>query len=151
MHYALLPYVLSTSFLTHPKPLNKLFQSRRVPLSPKQKMRLSPFFRHCETVQISHFSPIIFLVFCNRRMFKKSQRVPPFTFFGTMRLTGDFKKNSKENSEKIFPQFLVFLRAFVVSSCRKSGSRVLLSLRYGADLGRSRLVPSGLTFQISFF
>ena len=32
------------------------------------------------------------------------------------------------------------MRAFVVSSCRKSGFRVFLSLRYGADLGRSRLV-----------
>ena len=39
---------------------------------------------------------------------------------------------------KKFKKF--FLRAFVVSSCRKSGFRVFLSLRYGADLGPSRLV-----------
>ena len=39
-----------------------------------------------------------------------------------------------------FPSIFSFLRAFVVSSRRKSGFRVLLSLRYGADLGRSRLV-----------
>ena len=32
------------------------------------------------------------------------------------------------------------MRAFVVSSCRKSGFRVFLSLRYGADFRRSRLV-----------
>ena len=56
-----------------------------------------------------------------------------------MRLTGNFEKNSKKNSEFFFSIFS-FLRAFVVSSCRKSGFRVFLSLRYGADLGRSRLV-----------
>ena len=36
VHYALLPYVLSTSFSTHPKPLTwdkRLFQSSRVTLS----------------------------------------------------------------------------------------------------------------------
>ena len=52
-----------------------------------------------------------------------------------MRLTGNFKKNSKN-----FFSIFSFLRAFVVSSCRKSGFRVFLSFRYGADLGRSRLV-----------
>ena len=73
-------------------------------------------------------------------MFEKSQR-HSFTFFGTMRLTGNFKKFSKKNSEFFF-SFFSFLRAFVVSSCRKNGFRfrVFLSLRYGADLGRSRLV-----------
>ena len=73
-------------------------------------------------------------------MFEKSQR-HSFTFFGTMRLTGNFKKFSKKNSDFFFSIFS-FLRAFVVSSCRKNGFRfrVFLSLRYGADLGRSRLV-----------
>ena len=74
-------------------------------------------------------------------MSQKSQSVPPFTFFGTMRLTGNFIKISKKKSDFSFSIFS-FLRAFVVSSCRKSGFRfrVLLSFRYGADLGRSRLV-----------
>ena len=65
----------------------------------------------------------------------------PFTFFGTMRLTGDFKKIRKNE----------FLRAFVVSSCRKSGFRVLLSLRYGADLGRSRLIAPLTAFKMRLF
>ena len=56
-----------------------------------------------------------------------------------MRLTGNFEKISKKNSEFFFSIFS-FLRAFVVSSCRKSGFRVFLRLRYGADLGRYRLV-----------
>ena len=74
---------------------------------------------------------------CNRYfaiewMFKKSQRVPPFTVFGNMRLTGDFKTNFEKNL--IFSIFS-FLRAFLVSSCRKSGFRVLLSLRIWSRLG----------------
>ena len=40
-------------------------------------------------------------------MFKKSQSVPPFTFFGTKRLTGNFKKIPKK-IRKFFSQFLVF-------------------------------------------
>ena len=73
-------------------------------------------------------------------MFKKSQRVPPFTFFNPMRLTGDLFKRIRKKFGKMFSSIFSFLRAFVVSSCRKSGFRVLLSLRYGADLGRSLLV-----------
>ena len=84
-------------------------------------------------------------------MFKKSRSVPPFTFFGTMRLTGNFKKISKKISE-IFFSIFSFLRAFVVSSCRKSCFRfqVLLSLRYGADLDRSRLVSCKNTKLFNF-
>ena len=59
---------------------------------------------------------------------------PPFTFFGTMRLTGNFEKNFKRKIRKFFSSIFIFLRAFVVSSCRKSGFRVFLSLRYGAGL-----------------
>ena len=108
---------LSTSFSTHPKhqthPLawdKKPFQSRRVPLLT---------FRHDETVQISIFfrnffiapkgPPINFLYFATEWMFKKSQRVPPFTFFGTMRLTGDFKKKFKKiYFSSIFSWVLLF-------------------------------------------
>ena len=61
-------------------------------------------------------------------MFKKSQSVPILHFSALCDLPETF--------EKIFS----FLRAFVVSRCRKSGFRfrVFLSLRYGADLGRSK-------------
>ena len=51
-----------------------------------------------------------------------SQRVPPFTFFGTMRL---FLK------EIFFQKFMFF---------SKKNFLRFLSLRYGADFGRSRLV-----------
>ena len=39
--------------------------------------------------------PLHFFLFAKEWMFKKSQRAP-FTFFGTMRLTGDFKKIRKK-------------------------------------------------------
>ena len=57
-----------------------------------------------------------------------------------MRLTGNFEKKLQKKFGNFFSHILFFLRAFVVSSCRKSGFRVFLSLRYGADLGGSRLV-----------
>ena len=73
-------------------------------------------------------------------MFKKSQSVPLLHFSELCDLP-ETSKNFEKKSENFFSIFS-FLRAFVVSSCRKSGFRfrVFLSLRYGADLGRSRLV-----------
>ena len=64
---------------------------------------------------------------------------PPLLHFSAL---CDLPETSKKNSKKfeIFFSIFSFLRAFVVSSCRKSGFRVFLSLRYGADLGRYRLV-----------
>ena len=44
--------------------------------------------------------PFIFSYFAKQWMFKNSQR-PPFTFFGTMRLTGDQKKSKKKHFKKI--------------------------------------------------
>ena len=55
------------------------------------------------------------------------------------------RKKKFKKIRKFFFSIFSFLRAFVVSSCRKSGFRVFLSLRYDADLGRSRLVPSRLS------
>ena len=104
-------------------------------------MRLSPCFRHCETVQISHFfprffyypkrSPINFLIFCNRMDVQKTPKGPHVYIF--------WHYATYQRLQKIFFSFFSFLRAFVVASCRKSGFRVLLSLRYGSDLGRSGL------------
>ena len=73
-------------------------------------------------------SSINFWYLATEWMFKKSQKAPFYIFrhYATYR--------------KLFFSIFTFLRAFVVSSCRKSGFRVFLSLRYGADLGRSRLV-----------
>ena len=72
--------------------------------------------------------------------------VPPFTFFGTMRLTGNFEKKIQK---KFFSQFLVSWELLLFFLKRVPNSPILwhfevlllfLSLRYGADLGRSRLV-----------
>ena len=142
MHiYQLLPYGLSTSFSTHPKPLTwdkKPFQSRRVHFFDTENFLLfsalwdwffSDFF-YCS----SHQS----LIFCNRMDVQKIPKRPPFTFFGTMRLTGNFKKIPKKNSE-FCSQFLVFWELLLCPVVEKVDF-VFLSLRYGADLGRSRLV-----------
>ena len=93
MHiYQFLPYVLSTSFSTHPK-----------------------------------------------RLTWDKKRPPPFYIFRHYATYRKLRKKNQKNLETFFSIFS-FLRAFVVSSCRKSGFRVFFSLIYGADLGRSRLV-----------
>ena len=101
--------------------------------------------RFLETQKNLHFItpkglPINFLIFCNRMDVQKIPKGNPFYVFRHYATYRRLQKNFEKRSEKFFPQFLIFLRAFVVSSCTKSGFRVLLSLRYGADLGRSRLV-----------
>ena len=143
MHiYQLLPYVLSTSFSKHPKRLTwdkKPFQNRIV-----------HFLWHYETFLLfsalwDWFFPKFLLIvppinfwFCNRLDVQKIPKRPPFYIF---RHYATYRKLWKKNKKGIFFSVFSFLRAFVVSSCRKS-LRVFLSLRYGADLGRSRLVSS---------
>ena len=89
-----------------------------------QNRRVPPldFFRNCATF----FSKIFFSNFFFRKqngMFvNKSRRVPPFTFFGTMRLL---------LKEIFFQKFQFFSKKSVLR---------FLSLRYGADFRRSRLV-----------
>ena len=114
-------------------------------------MRLSSFFRHCET----DFFPI-FLLFLpsifdilQQNGCSKNPKTSPLLHFSAL---CDLPETSKKFRKKIrnFFSIFSFLRAFVVSSCRKSGFRfrVFLSLRYGADLGRSRLV---INCQVSKF
>ena len=102
-------------------------------------MRLSSFFRHCETDFFPNFffivPPINFWYFATEWIFKKSQPVSPFTFFGTMRPSLKLQKNSK----KKISEFLVFW-VLLLSPVVEKVVFVFLSLRYGADLGRSRLV-----------
>ena len=69
-------------------------------------LRIPTFFgtmRLFETFWIEIFSPkgppSIFLMFCNTMDVKKSQRVPPFTFFGTVTL---FKNLIKKIFRKFF-------------------------------------------------
>ena len=115
-------------------------------------MRLSSFFRHCET----DFFPIFFLFLTSifdilqQNGCSKNPKASPLLHFSAL---CDLLETSKKNSKKKFGFFFSifsFLRAFVVSSCRKSGFRfrVFLSLRYGADLGRSRFV-SGCSCRFS--
>ena len=110
-------------------------------------MKLSSFFRHYETDFFPIFlncSSINFRYFATEWMFKKSQSVPLLHFSALC----DLPETSKKFRKKIGFFFSIFsLRAFVVSSCRKScfRFRVFLSLRYGADSGRSRLVDIFLT------
>ena len=108
-------------------------------------MRLSPFFRHCETVQIFIFSEVFycsphqFLIFCNRMDVQKIPKGPPFYIFWHSAIYRKLQQKFEKIRKFLFSSFC-FLGAFVVSSCRKSSFRVFLSLRYCADLGRSRLV-----------
>ena len=78
---------------------------------------------------------------------KIPKRPPPFYIF---RHYATYRKLQKKFEKKFgfFFSIFSFLRAFVVASSRKGGFRfrVFLSLRYGADLGRSRLVLCLLDF-----
>ena len=65
---------------------------------------------------------------------------PLFYIFRHYATYRKLRKKISKKIRKFFFSIFSFLRAFVVSSCRKSGFRVFLSLRYGADLGRSRRV-----------
>ena len=100
--------------------------------------RLSETFRKFFKC-LQRVPPSFFSYFSKEWMFKNSQ-MPPFTFVGTMRLTKDQKK-SKENFKKI--NFFLFFPhvGFVEENTWHIEVLLLfLSLRYGADLGRSRLV-----------
>ena len=66
----------------------------------------------------------------------KNPNGSPFYIFRHHETSKTFRKKIGNIVSSIFS----FLRAFVVSSCRKSDFRVLMSLRHGADLGRSRHV-----------
>ena len=113
-------------------------------------MRLSSFFRHCETFFPKFFycSSHQFLKFSNRMDVQKILKRPPFYIF---RHYATYRKLRKKFEKKfgIFFSIFSFLRAFVVSSCRKSGFRfqVFLSLRYSADFRRFRLVHFSSKFR----
>ena len=108
-------------------------------------MRLSPFFGTVRLFKFSFFpkffycSPHQFLIFCNRMDVQKIPKGPPFYIFRHSAIYRKLQQKFEKIRKFLFSSFS-FLGAFVVSSCRKSGFRVFLSLRYCADLGRSRLV-----------
>ena len=100
------------------KHVQNLENTLRIPLSPT-------FWHYATFFWIAPNGPPSFVsLFCNTMDVKKYQRVPPFTFFGTVTL---FKNH-------IFKKILGnFLKS-------KGPPFTILSLRYGADFGRSRLV-----------
>ena len=78
--------------------------------------------------------PFNFFYFATEWMLEKSQRVPPLTFFWHYATYQKLQKNRKK-LENVFPH----------SGTAEESTEVLLlflSLRYGANFGRSRLVKT---------
>ena len=123
-------FSLQTTILTLIGPLFTIL--RRAPEAKSAQGKLyskgSPltffyFFKETyKTGRAQRVPPLSFLIFCNGMFVNKSRRVPPFTFFGTMRLL---------LKEKFFQKFQFFSKKSVLR---------FLSLRYGAHFRRSRLV-----------
>ena len=84
--------------------------------------------------------PLHFFFILQNNGCSKTPKGPPFTFFGTMRFTGDQKKSKK--NQKIFFQFFSHAGTKKANTWHFEILLLFLSLRYGADLGRSRLVSS---------
>ena len=85
-------------------------------------------------LNVSIVSPFHFSSILQKNRYSKTPQRPPLTFFGAMRLTGDqkiFRKKFKKNSGTVEENTLNFEVLLL-----------FLSFRYGADLGRSRLVFS---------
>ena len=135
----------------------------RSPIQFFGAMRLSPpLFRLCETFfrifsKSSKDPPSIFWCFAPEWMLKKPKE-PPFTFFGTMRLLKilifhfwkilNFRNFSMSPKGRSFI-FLIFCNKLDFQKAQRvTPSTILktlrfLSLGYGADFGRSRLVTFG--------
>ena len=80
--------------------------------------------------------PSIFFIFCNQLEFHKAQRVPPFTFFDTVTLFNSF--------------FFIFCHQLEFHKTQRVPPFTILSLRYSADFGRSRLVNQLYSFNVFF-
>ena len=89
--------------------------------------------------------PSFVSTFCNTMDFKKSQRVAPFTFFGTgtlfknliLKIFLRFFFNSPNGSPSIF---IIFCNQLEFHKARRVPPFTILSLIYSAYFGRSRLV-----------
>ena len=80
--------------------------------------------------------PFIFFYFSKEWMFKNSQ-MPPFTIVGTMRLTEDQKNSKNFQKNNLFFPHVGFVEE---NTWHIEVLLLFLSLRYGADLCRSRLI-----------
>ena len=98
-------------------------------------------FRHCDTVQKSHFKiflgnffqslkgpPFNFFHILQPAGVSQSPKGPPFTFFDTVTLFNSF--------------FFIFCHQLEFHKTQRVPPFTILSLRYSADFGRSRLVIS---------
>ena len=123
--------------------LKNTLSTLRSPLSPTffgtMQLFLKPFELH------QRVPPSFVSIFCNTVDVKKSQRVPPFTFFGTVTLLknlnfknflGNFFKSSKGPPSFFF----IFCNQLEFHKARRVPLFTILSLIYSADFGRSRLV-----------
>ena len=116
------------------------FESR-----PWPKFFCAIFFRLCETFfrkYLQRVHPSFFCLFCKKWMFKDSQSAPFYMF----RHYATYRKPKK--IEKKFKKFGIFFPIFPQAGTVEENTwhfevlLLFLSLRYGADLGRSRLVSS---------
>ena len=115
-------------------------------------------FRHCDTVQKSHFKIFLgnffqslkgppfnfFFIFCNQLEFHKAQRVPFYIFrhCDTVQKShfkiflGNFFQSLKGPPSIFF----IFCHQLEFHKTQRVPPFTILSLRYSADFGRSRLV-----------
>ena len=70
--------------------------------------------------------PSIFFIFCNQLEFHKAQRVPPFYIF--------------RHCDTVQFIFFIFCHQLEFHKTQRVPPFTILSLRYSADFGRSRLV-----------
>ena len=106
------------------------------------------FFANC--LNVSKRSPFIFSYFAKEWMFKNSQR-PPFLHFSALCDLPETKKISKKiwknvQKNRFFFQFFSYAGTVEENTWNIEVLLRFLSLRYSADLGRSRLVIIYSTF-----
>ena len=106
-------------------------------------------FRHCDTVQKSYFK--IFL-----GNFFQSLKGPPFNFFHILQPAG-VSQSPKGPPFYIFRHcdtvqfvFFIFCHQLEFHKTQRVPPFTILSLRYSADFGRSRLVLVCIFFEIFF-
>ena len=112
VQYALLPYVLSTSFSTHPKPLTwdkKPFQSRRVPFPLFSTLwDFYPFFGSKRLFKFLIFSEIFLLLphqffdILQQNGCSKISKGSPFYIFRHYATHRRIQKNFKKNRKNFF-------------------------------------------------
>ena len=143
----------TTSNLNNFKP-QQLQPQKRVQNERKNKTDVQNLENTLRIPTLPHFlklfglhqrvTPSFVSIFCNTMDVEKSQRVPPFTFFGTVTLFKNLIKKiflgNFSCPQRVPLHFFHFLQPARVSQSPKGPPFSILSLRYGADFGRSRLV-----------